>query len=173
MCWVGMRAGGAAASTREQMRRDKNMHRLGLAAVEGLPSGVLVDICQRLCIALDTPDATSLPSLVAKLLEAATTIPRMEQFITDICEVRACSQDSLALALIFNDLQHPRDIFIRSNTSITNRGMRRVHCDTGAACTRIMLHMTIVCPLANRWYSGLAETLWALPQRTLHLCLRF
>lgn len=78
-------------TTRERIRRDRELHRLGLGSVERIPRDCLVDLVQDLCIALETPDATGLPSAVRRLLHVIAAVPRLERFVGEVCEVRSRS----------------------------------------------------------------------------------
>ncbi|KAK9820170.1 hypothetical protein WJX72_007055 [[Myrmecia] bisecta] len=78
--------GGEALTSRERMRRDKELHRLGLACVERIPRDVLVDLVQDLCIALELADPTALPAAAHKLLRAVASLPRLERFVGEVCE---------------------------------------------------------------------------------------
>ncbi len=68
-------------------RKDREVHRAGLEAVGELAQGELADILQQLCLALGMADAAELPAAVARLQRAVTTLPRLERFVTDVCEV--------------------------------------------------------------------------------------
>ncbi|KAL3157009.1 hypothetical protein ABBQ38_001262 [Trebouxia sp. C0009 RCD-2024] len=81
--------GSAPLTTRERMRRDRELHRLGLNLVERIPKDVLIDLVQDVCIDLEVADPTSLPAAISKLLRVVATLPRLERFVGDVCEVTA------------------------------------------------------------------------------------
>lgn len=70
-------------------RRDREVHAAGLEAVEELAHAVLVDTVQQLCLVLGSADATALPERAAGQQRALAALPRLERFVTDVCEVRA------------------------------------------------------------------------------------
>ena len=43
---------------------------------------------QDVAIALEVPDATTIPAAVAKLLRVVAGLPRLEAFVGQVCEVR-------------------------------------------------------------------------------------
>ena len=43
---------------------------------------------QDVAIALEVPDATTVPAAVAKLLRVVASLPRLEAFVGQVCEVR-------------------------------------------------------------------------------------
>ena len=63
------------------------MHQAGLDSVDELGQGVLADIVQRVCLALGAVDAADAPERVAELQRALAALPRLERFVTDVCEV--------------------------------------------------------------------------------------
>ena len=73
-------------TTRERIARDKAVAAAGLQSVEHVPRGVLVEVVQDACVAVDVGDATDLPAAVARLLRAAAALPRMEAFVDGVCE---------------------------------------------------------------------------------------
>lgn len=68
-------------------RKDREVHHAGLDAVEELAQGELADIVRQLCLALGTTDAAALPAVAAGLQRAVAALPRLERFVTDVCEV--------------------------------------------------------------------------------------
>lgn len=44
---------------------------------------------QDVCIDLEVADPTSLPAAISKLLRVVATLPRLERFVGDVCEVTA------------------------------------------------------------------------------------
>ncbi|KAK9857180.1 hypothetical protein WJX84_007612 [Apatococcus fuscideae] len=94
-------AGPRARSVRQQVQRDKEVHRLGLASIEKLHPDVLIDVVQDVCIAMEVSDAMQLPGALHKLLQAVAAIPKLERFVGDVCEVvfeagRTCLPDMSA-----------------------------------------------------------------------------
>eukprot|EP00798_Chlamydomonas_sp_ICE-L_P019229 gene19229-25854_t len=78
--------GRAPLTSRERIRRDKELHRLKLHVVADMPRDVLADLVQDICIELDVSDATSLPATTRKLMRVMAAAPRMETFIAEVCE---------------------------------------------------------------------------------------
>lgn len=158
------------------MRRDRGMHRLGLASVERLPADVLIDTCQRLCIALDTPDATALPELVAKLVQATATLPRLERFVADVCEVStsfpgiACMPlpdppvpvGGVAGLLLMKDCCH--------TTSMAKAYLAKFKCISTLVQMKHCFESMPDKVGCGRWCSGGAEPSLAMQTRTLHAC---
>jgi len=70
-------------------RRDREAHAAGLEAVEELAHAVLVDTVQQMCLVLGSKDPMQLPERAAGQQRALAAIPRLERFVTDVCEVRA------------------------------------------------------------------------------------
>lgn len=46
-------------------------------------------VVQDVCIDLEVADPTSLPAAISKLLRVVATLPRLERFVGDVCEVTA------------------------------------------------------------------------------------
>lgn len=42
---------------------------------------------QEVCISLEVADPTSLPAAITKLLRVVATLPRLERFVADVCQV--------------------------------------------------------------------------------------
>lgn len=42
---------------------------------------------QEVCISLEVADPTSLPAAITKLLRVVATLPRLERFVGDVCQV--------------------------------------------------------------------------------------
>ena len=42
---------------------------------------------QDVCISLEVADPTSLPAAISKVLRAVATLPRLERFVGEVCEV--------------------------------------------------------------------------------------
>lgn len=42
---------------------------------------------QDVCISLEVADPTSLPAAISKVLRVVATLPRLERFVGDVCEV--------------------------------------------------------------------------------------
>ena len=45
---------------------------------------------QDVCISLEVADPTSLPAAITKLLRVVATLPRLERFVGEVCEVPPC-----------------------------------------------------------------------------------
>lgn len=46
-----------------------------------------MSLLQDVCIALEVTDAMQLPGALRSLLQAVATIPKLERFVGDVCEV--------------------------------------------------------------------------------------
>lgn len=79
--------GSERLGTRDRIRRDREVHRLGLRHVEQLPRDVLVDLVQDACIALECTEATALSAQLAKVLRAVAALPGLERFASEVCDV--------------------------------------------------------------------------------------
>ena len=44
-------------------------------------------LLQDVCISLEVADPTSLPAAITKLLRVVATLPRLERFVGEVCEV--------------------------------------------------------------------------------------
>ena len=44
-------------------------------------------LTQEVCITLEVADPTSLPAAITKLLRVVATLPRLERFVGEVCEV--------------------------------------------------------------------------------------
>lgn len=69
------------------MRRDKELYRLGLVSMERYPKDVVVTLLQDACIAVEVDDATRLPAALLRLLRVVAAVPRLERFVSDVCQV--------------------------------------------------------------------------------------
>ncbi|GAX85685.1 hypothetical protein CEUSTIGMA_g13100.t1 [Chlamydomonas eustigma] len=70
---------------RDMIRRDKEVHRLGLRDVRDLSRDVLVEIVQDACLELEVSEATALPEAIKKLQSVLTAAPKMEEWIGKVC----------------------------------------------------------------------------------------
>jgi cell fate (sporulation/competence/biofilm development) regulator YmcA (YheA/YmcA/DUF963 family) len=72
-------------STSDRIKADKRNHQLGLWIIESIPSTVVKELLQAACRELDISDVSELQPSIEKLKLAVTAIPRMEAFITRLC----------------------------------------------------------------------------------------
>jgi hypothetical protein len=72
-------------STSDRIKADKRNHQLGLWIIESIPSTVVKELLQAACRELDISDVSELQPSIEKLKLAVTAIPRMETFITRLC----------------------------------------------------------------------------------------
>ena len=72
--------------TSERIKIDKRNHELGLWLIEALPKTVMKETLQSVCRELDVSEISELQPSLSKLKAAVRVIPRMENFITSICE---------------------------------------------------------------------------------------
>ncbi len=60
---------------------------------------------QDVCISLEVADPTSLPAAVSKVLRAVATLPRLERFVGEVCQVTSqATQLHIKLSFAHNDL---------------------------------------------------------------------
>lgn len=72
--------------TSERIKIDKRNHELGLWLIEALPKTVMKETLQAVCRELDVTEISEIQPSLCKLKAAVRVIPRMEHFITQICE---------------------------------------------------------------------------------------
>ena len=77
--------GGGAAATAAAIRRDRELHELGLQSVRALPADQMVTLIQDSCLELQLAEATQLPASLRKVRLALSALPKMEAFIRDVC----------------------------------------------------------------------------------------
>ena len=77
----------APISVKQKAKRDREVYRLQLHRAEKIPHTALVHLVQDTCVRLDLADPFALPAAVAKLLRVVAAVPRMENFIGNVCEV--------------------------------------------------------------------------------------
>ena len=53
---------------------------------------------QDVCISLEVTDPTSLPAAVSKLLRVIASLPRLERFVGEVCEVTQLCSESYTVA---------------------------------------------------------------------------
>lgn len=58
---------------------------------------------QDVCISLEVADPTSLPAAISKVLRVLATLPRLERFVGEVCEVpHSCIVHSFPYPFIAN-----------------------------------------------------------------------
>eukprot|EP01038_Epipyxis_sp_PR26KG_P008400 gene8400-11358_t len=72
-------------STQEQIRIDKKNHELGLYIIDSLPRMTMRDILLSICRELDISDVSEIIFCIIKLKSCVKTIPKMNNFIMEIC----------------------------------------------------------------------------------------
>lgn len=77
--------GGGAAATAAAIRRDRELHELGLQSVRALQADQMVTLIQDSCLELQLAEATQLPASLRKVRLALSALPKMEAFIRDVC----------------------------------------------------------------------------------------
>jgi len=95
--------------TRELIRRDKQIHDLGLTQIEGLPIQIMREILQDLCRILSVKDVTVLVENVSKITKCVECVPILEQYISKI--VRTLIASDHAPELIKISKVAPKNIF--------------------------------------------------------------
>ena len=71
---------------REAIRRDRDLMRLRLHGLEKMAKADLVFYLQDVCRLLELSDPDDVSSTLAKLLRVIGAVPRMERFVTDVCD---------------------------------------------------------------------------------------
>ena len=69
----------------EAIRRDREVHALGLQTLRMMPQPTMVNLLQDCCRELQLTDAQLLPSALRKMCRALAALPPMEAFIRDVC----------------------------------------------------------------------------------------
>ena len=72
--------------TSERIKIDKRNHELGLWLIEALPKTIMKETLQAVCRELDVTEVSEIQPSLTKLKAAVRVIPRMESFITKICD---------------------------------------------------------------------------------------
>lgn len=72
-------------STSERIKADRRNHELKLWLLESLPKSVMQEVLKSLCRELDVSDVSELHPGVVKMKTVIRAVPRMEKFITDVC----------------------------------------------------------------------------------------
>lgn len=73
-------------STSDRIKVDKRNHELGLWLIDSLPKAVTKEVLQTVCRELDVTDVSEIQPSIAKLKAVVKAVPRMERFITQVCE---------------------------------------------------------------------------------------
>lgn len=73
-------------STSDRIKVDKRNHELGLWMLDSLPKAVTKEVLQTVCRELDVSDISDIQPSLAKLKAVVKAVPRMERFITQVCE---------------------------------------------------------------------------------------
>ena len=73
-------------STTDRIKVDKRNHELGLWLLDSLPKAVTKEVLQTVCRELDVSDVSEIQPSIAKLKAVVKAVPRMERFITQVCE---------------------------------------------------------------------------------------
>ena len=72
-------------STSDRIKADRRNHELKLWLLESLPKSVMQEVLQSLCRELDVSDVSEVLPGVVKMKTVLRAVPRMEQFITAVC----------------------------------------------------------------------------------------
>jgi len=73
-------------STSDRIKVDKRNHELGLWLLDSLPKAVAKEVLQTVCRELDVSDVSDIQPSLAKLKAVVKAVPRMERFISQVCE---------------------------------------------------------------------------------------
>ena len=71
--------------TRERIKADRRNHELGLWVIESLPKSVMKECLEAACRELEVHDISEVQSSIAKLKSVVHQVPRMQQFISEVC----------------------------------------------------------------------------------------
>lgn len=74
-------------TTSDKIKRDKDVLRLGLQNIAGLPRDTLIKVLQDVCIRFEIKDVRNLPIVVMRCLKILASIPQLEKFVSEVCEV--------------------------------------------------------------------------------------
>lgn len=72
-------------STADRIKADRRNHELKLWVLETLPKTVMQDVLKATCRELDISDISDIQTSIVKLKAVVRSIPRMEKFISNIC----------------------------------------------------------------------------------------
>jgi hypothetical protein len=72
-------------STKDRIKADKRNHELKLWLLESLPKTVMKEVLQNICRELDISEISEIQLCVSKLKAVVRAVPRMEKFITTLC----------------------------------------------------------------------------------------
>jgi hypothetical protein len=73
-------------SVTDRIKVDKRNHELGLWVLDSLPKAVTKEVLQTVCRELDVSDVSEVQPCLAKLKAVVKAVPRMEKFISQVCE---------------------------------------------------------------------------------------
>jgi hypothetical protein len=73
-------------SVSDRIKIDKRNHELGLWVLDSLPKAMTKEILQTVCRELDVSDIGEIAPCLAKLKAVVKAVPRMERFISQICD---------------------------------------------------------------------------------------
>lgn len=74
-----------AIDSADAIRRDREVHELGLTSLQAMPHATMLQILQDCCRELQLRDAQLLPAAMRKMCRALAALPPMENFIRDVC----------------------------------------------------------------------------------------
>ena len=74
-------------TTADKIRRDRDVHRLGLHHIAGLSRDTLIKVLQDVCIHFEIRDVRNLPVALLRCIKVLAAIPELEKFVTDVCDV--------------------------------------------------------------------------------------
>jgi hypothetical protein len=72
-------------STSDRVKVDKRNHELGLWLLDSLPKATMKEVLQTVCRELDINEISEIQPSLAKLKAVVKTVPRMERFISQVC----------------------------------------------------------------------------------------
>ena len=94
--------------TRELVRRDKDLHSLGLHGLEHLPKDIATNILQDLCRDLSLSDVALLRPTLKKMTAVVNSVPSMDRFIRSVIQTVSSVAQKVGSSHIKEDTPHSR-----------------------------------------------------------------
>eukprot|EP00698_Gefionella_okellyi_P001569 TRINITY_DN11500_c0_g1_i1.p1 TRINITY_DN11500_c0_g1~~TRINITY_DN11500_c0_g1_i1.p1 ORF type:complete len:462 (-),score=108.59 TRINITY_DN11500_c0_g1_i1:191-1576(-) len=82
-------------STREAIKRDRTVHKLGLQRVASVPQDVLVKHIQDACVLMGVDDVWDLVPTLTKVATVVAAVPHLEAFVSTVCRITGVTPDSV------------------------------------------------------------------------------
>ena len=82
------------ADSYDAIRRDREVHELGLDSLGSMPHPTMLRLVQECCRQLGLREAALLPAALHRMCKALGALPPMEAFIRDVCAIAASDASS-------------------------------------------------------------------------------